>query len=287
MAKGTPSRHEVEVAQIDLLSFHLQPFYSEDNNELFEAIKKGAYDLPSPYWDNVSEAAKDLVAKCLTVDPKKRLTAQQVLAHPWVVSGGKASSSSTPSLHRDGTVELHIADNLRKFNARRRFREGIRKVQALTRLRRLGKMAAKRQAINLMSSVSATTPTTASGAPSTARPMSAASPTFSTAYTSGAATTTTGMSIRPSSAVGVAGRHSLFGGTAHAASVAAPASSPVPSRFAPAHNALSGATSTAAATSAYSPAARHSLPPPSSGGGYGYSGIYSSGAGSGAYGLRY
>ena len=36
------------------------------------------YDFPSPWWDNVSKEAKDLVKGLLTIDPVQRLTAAQV-----------------------------------------------------------------------------------------------------------------------------------------------------------------------------------------------------------------
>jgi serine/threonine protein kinase len=51
---------------------------------LFEKIKKGNYDADDPIWENISADAKDIVAKLLTVDTKKRLTAEQALQHPWV-----------------------------------------------------------------------------------------------------------------------------------------------------------------------------------------------------------
>merc|ERR1711991_712313 len=41
------------------------PFYSENYTELFELIKRGVYDFPSPYWDNISPGAKELVSKLL------------------------------------------------------------------------------------------------------------------------------------------------------------------------------------------------------------------------------
>lgn len=50
-------------------------------------IKKGEYDFPSPYWDSVSEPAKDLVRKLLVVDPSKRYDADKILAHPWIAGG--------------------------------------------------------------------------------------------------------------------------------------------------------------------------------------------------------
>ncbi|KAL1920630.1 uncharacterized protein VTP21DRAFT_1007 [Calcarisporiella thermophila] len=46
-------------------------------------IRQGLYDMPSPYWDDISEDAKDLVRKLLTVDPNKRITVEGALEHPW------------------------------------------------------------------------------------------------------------------------------------------------------------------------------------------------------------
>jgi serine/threonine protein kinase len=60
------------------------PFYDENNAALFASIKSGVFDFPSPYWDCVSASAKDVISRLLVVDPKKRLTAQQVLDHPWI-----------------------------------------------------------------------------------------------------------------------------------------------------------------------------------------------------------
>lgn len=59
------------------------PFYSANEGELFEIILEGRFSFHSPYWDSISEAAKDLISKCLVVDPQKRLTAKQALKHPW------------------------------------------------------------------------------------------------------------------------------------------------------------------------------------------------------------
>ncbi|XP_043834588.1 serine/threonine-protein kinase DCLK3 isoform X2 [Dromiciops gliroides] len=69
------------------------PFRSQerDQEELFAIIQRGRFDFLRPYWDNISEAAKDLVRQLLVVDPKKRYTAHQVLEHPWIKATGKAS----------------------------------------------------------------------------------------------------------------------------------------------------------------------------------------------------
>ena len=45
---------------------------------------EGKYDFPSPYWDDISESARELIKNLLLVDAEKRYTAQQALNHPWI-----------------------------------------------------------------------------------------------------------------------------------------------------------------------------------------------------------
>ncbi|KAK2824960.1 hypothetical protein Q7C36_018887 [Tachysurus vachellii] len=63
------------------------PFRSERNQqeELFEQILRGRLEFPSPYWDNISAIAKDLIGKMLQVNVSARYTAEEVLSHPWVL----------------------------------------------------------------------------------------------------------------------------------------------------------------------------------------------------------
>lgn len=51
---------------------------------LFESIQEGKYEFPETDWALVSAEAKDLVSKLLMRDAKQRLSAAQVLQHPWV-----------------------------------------------------------------------------------------------------------------------------------------------------------------------------------------------------------
>ena len=60
------------------------PFYADDNNTLFNMIKTADFEFHSPYWDNVSENAKDLIKKLLVVEPEKRLSTEEILKHPWL-----------------------------------------------------------------------------------------------------------------------------------------------------------------------------------------------------------
>ncbi|XP_053408767.1 serine/threonine-protein kinase DCLK3-like isoform X5 [Mercenaria mercenaria] len=89
---------EVDMWAVGVISYILlcgfPPFRSPDRNqtELFEFIKAGEYEFLSPYWDNISSSAKDLIEHLLVVDKKRRYTAIDVLSHPWILCGGDVSS---------------------------------------------------------------------------------------------------------------------------------------------------------------------------------------------------
>jgi len=59
-------------------------FYDQSIPILTAKVKKGIYDFPSPWWDNISPSAIDLIKHCLTVDPRKRCNIYQFLNHPWI-----------------------------------------------------------------------------------------------------------------------------------------------------------------------------------------------------------
>ncbi|XP_028904918.1 ribosomal protein S6 kinase alpha-2 isoform X1 [Ornithorhynchus anatinus] len=61
--------------------------------EILGRIGSGKYPLSGGNWDSVSDAAKDVVSKMLYVDPHQRLTAVQVLKHPWIVNRDYLSQS--------------------------------------------------------------------------------------------------------------------------------------------------------------------------------------------------
>lgn len=61
------------------------PFYDEDNMVLFEKIKRGKYDFPSPVWDQISTDAKEIIKNLLVVDPAARWNCEQLLRHPWIL----------------------------------------------------------------------------------------------------------------------------------------------------------------------------------------------------------
>ena len=75
-------------------------------------IKSGQYDFPSPYWDDISDIVKELIKQILVVDPKKRLTAEDILAHPWVQGGDKTPRKEL----------TQVTEKIKEFNTKRKFK---------------------------------------------------------------------------------------------------------------------------------------------------------------------
>ena len=98
------------------------PFYHKNQTQLFRLIREGRFEFDSPYWDPISQSAKDLIKGCLTVDANKRLTIDGVLKHAWVADAA-SKADITP-----------VLGELKKFNARRKLRAGIRAAIAANKL---------------------------------------------------------------------------------------------------------------------------------------------------------
>lgn len=84
------------------------PFYDESIQVLTEKVARGQYTFLSPWWDDISKPAQDLVSHLLTVDPVKRYDINQFLAHPWIrgteeptYAAHDAPPLATPAVERD------------------------------------------------------------------------------------------------------------------------------------------------------------------------------------------
>jgi calcium/calmodulin-dependent protein kinase I len=103
------------------------PFHHDNDTVLFKKIMSGVFQFDQAYWSAVSDSAKDLISKLLVVDPKKRLTAEQVLEHPWV-SGKTAADTSLDS----------VATRLSEYrSARGRFKKAVNAVNAINAMKRM------------------------------------------------------------------------------------------------------------------------------------------------------
>ncbi|XP_039403044.1 serine/threonine-protein kinase DCLK1 isoform X2 [Mauremys mutica] len=78
----------------------------DDQEVLFDQILMGQVDFPSPYWDNVSDSAKELITMMLQVDVDQRFSALQVLEHPWVNDDGLPENEHQLSVA--GKIKKHF-----------------------------------------------------------------------------------------------------------------------------------------------------------------------------------
>jgi len=82
------------------------PFFGDDDEKILRSVKRGEFDFPSPDWDNITPAAKDMIKSMLTFDQNKRPSAATVLDHVWL------------SDHADkprGEVQKDLGSKLRNF----------------------------------------------------------------------------------------------------------------------------------------------------------------------------
>ncbi|XP_074307856.1 calcium-dependent protein kinase SK5-like [Silene latifolia] len=84
------------------------PFWAETDAGIFKQVLKGKLDFETQPWPNISDGAKDLIRKMLERNPKKRLTAYQVLCHPWIVD-----ETSVP----DKPLDSAVLSRLKQFSA--------------------------------------------------------------------------------------------------------------------------------------------------------------------------
>jgi serine/threonine protein kinase len=104
------------------------PFHDNDQKKLFKKILRGAYQFHPEYWTEISSEAKDLIRGLLTLDPHDRLTVDQALNHPWV--------RATDSKLMAKSLDANLAE-LKKFQAAKKFKAGIKAVIAMNKLRKL------------------------------------------------------------------------------------------------------------------------------------------------------
>ncbi|KAH9994071.1 kinase-like domain-containing protein [Russula compacta] len=72
------------------------PFYDESINVLTEKVARGYYTFLSPWWDDISPSAKDLISHLLCVDPAQRYTIDEFLTHPWCNAAPAPPPPPTP-----------------------------------------------------------------------------------------------------------------------------------------------------------------------------------------------
>ena len=102
------------------------PFDDSDGvSAMYATIKTGKFTFDDRYWSNVSVEAKNFIKSLLQVDPSKRPSAAAAMNHDWFTMHAAELSS---------TDLKTTIDNLKKWNARRKLKGGIKAIMAANRV---------------------------------------------------------------------------------------------------------------------------------------------------------
>ncbi|KAE9453771.1 hypothetical protein C3L33_14305, partial [Rhododendron williamsianum] len=90
------------------------PFWAETEQGVALAILRGVIDFKREPWPQISDSAKNLVRQMLEPNPRKRLTAQQVLEHPWILNAKKASNVPLGDIVRTRLKQFSVMNRFKK-----------------------------------------------------------------------------------------------------------------------------------------------------------------------------
>ncbi|KAH8362092.1 hypothetical protein KR200_008081 [Drosophila serrata] len=104
MFEGSPGySQEVDIWACGVIMFTLlvgcPPFWHRKQMVMLRNIMEGKYSFTSPEWADISEDPKDLIRKCLVVDPAQRITVKEVLRHPFFNQMVLMGDRRHPHLH--------------------------------------------------------------------------------------------------------------------------------------------------------------------------------------------
>ena len=104
------------------------PFFGDSDSEMYSLIKKAEFKFHDDSWKDISPDAKDLIKRLLVVDPSARLTAKNVLDHPWMKNEPKSAD-----------ITRALAE-LKRTLVRRKLKSGIDAVVAINKLKSISSL---------------------------------------------------------------------------------------------------------------------------------------------------
>uniref|UniRef100_UPI00398E5AF0 calcium/calmodulin-dependent protein kinase type 1D n=1 Tax=Pristiophorus japonicus TaxID=55135 RepID=UPI00398E5AF0 len=126
-----PYSKAVDCWSIGVISYILlcgyPPFYDENDSRLFEQILKAEYEFDCPYWDDISDSAKDFIKRLMEKDPIKRYTCEQALRHPWIAG----DTALNKNIHES------VSAQIRKNFAKSKWRQAFNATAVIRHMRRL------------------------------------------------------------------------------------------------------------------------------------------------------
>ncbi|NXJ07747.1 DAPK1 kinase, partial [Odontophorus gujanensis] len=105
------------------------PFLGETKQETLANVSAVNYEFEEEFFRNTSALAKDFIRRLLVKDPKKRMTIQDSLLHPWI----KPKDTQQALSRKASAVNM---EKFKKFAARRKWKQSVRLISLCQRLSR-------------------------------------------------------------------------------------------------------------------------------------------------------
>jgi len=125
-----PYGKAVDVWSIGVISYILlcgyPPFYDENDANLFAQILKGEFEFDSPYWDDISEEAKDFIRSLMCVNVEHRLTCEAALDHCWITG-----------VQSERNIHATVSEQLKKNFAKSRWKQAYNAIAVSRQLKNL------------------------------------------------------------------------------------------------------------------------------------------------------
>ncbi|KAM8867625.1 calcium/calmodulin-dependent protein kinase type 1D-like isoform 1-T3 [Synchiropus picturatus] len=103
------------------------PFYEEDETHLYSKIMRAEYSFHSPFWDHISDSAKDFIKNMMEKDPSKRLSSEEALRHPWI-AGDTA---------RDLDIYASVCEQMQRSFAKCKWKRAFHASSAVSHMKKL------------------------------------------------------------------------------------------------------------------------------------------------------
>ncbi|KAL3852250.1 hypothetical protein ACJMK2_015918 [Sinanodonta woodiana] len=126
-----PYGKEVDVWSIGVIAYILlcgyPPFYDENDAALFQQILRAEYEFDSPYWDDISDSARDFIRNLMCKDASARFTCKGAIAHPWI-SGNTA---------RDKNIHASVSAQIQKNFIKSKWKRAYNATAVIRQMRKL------------------------------------------------------------------------------------------------------------------------------------------------------
>lgn len=105
------------------------PFVADSVEHFLQECTAGRYpvEFQKPYWDNISDKAKNFILRAMTLEPHRRPTAEELLKDEWITSAVKQTKDLLPGVKK-------------AYNARTKFRDAVEIVKLNNRIAKLRRM---------------------------------------------------------------------------------------------------------------------------------------------------